>query len=128
MSDKYAKTGYNESLVNLFNVLNKRGYNNDPSDPKFGAFEMYRQLTIWTGIVSPPQLDTLKRNGMLLGGGSVTITLDTDQKKINFLYEEQGVLPYEQKLEKLQQVVTATLGPNWEVSTNVVKHGKAVTR
>lgn len=123
MSDEFAKKGYNESLLQLFSALNKRGYNR-PNDPKFGAFEMYRQLTLWTGQVYPAQQDTLKRNGVLIGDSPVTITMDTNTKKINFLYQTQGTLPYPVKLEKLKQVVTSTLGTGWEVTTNVAKNGK----
>ena|ERR1700690_621605 len=95
--------------------------NNPKAGAAVGEFETLRQISMWTGEIFPAQSETLKMNALLLCNSPVTITLDTDNKKITFISEGKA------DEDKLKEVVLTTLGPGWSVQNDtgtVVKSRK----
>lgn len=101
----------------LLEAIRRRGgyCPSNATHPQVGALEVAQVTTQWVGVVLPQQQVTLKRNAMLiLNSGSVTIMLDTDQKRIQFSYNgTPTVTSYQSMLEAL---VLRVLGPGWVVT------------
>jgi hypothetical protein len=96
---------------NLFEVLKRRNYGEKGLvSPSISKLENLRMTTQWTGEIFEPQLETLKKNAILLGESPVTISIDTQHKFISFKFKKE--VPPE-KLHFFNDLVNATLGAGW---------------
>lgn len=96
----------------LLESIRKAGGYRQGVDPRIGTFETIRRTSQWLNAVYPAQLDTLKRNAMLILNSKVVVYLDVDKRTIKYEgldLTEVGA----DKIEKLQEVTNTVLGEGW---------------
>ena len=88
--------------------------------------EELRMLTEWTGVVSEPQVLTLKRCTMLITNSSkVVLGLDTNEKTLTYSSDADEV-PAESKM--MQEMVGMVLGRGWKAVRGIVETDVPDTR
>lgn len=107
------------SVLKILEALKRRGGTKTGADPRIGLFETIREATIWTGLLSPQQVTTLKRNLMLLTGSTdVTIGIDTGNKYLEWSHgkvTEPATVPAHELKASVRALVANVLGAGWSV-------------
>lgn len=89
------------------------------ADEALVQLESMRQMTEWFGVIQPFQASVLKRALMLLTGSKkVTLTLNTDEKTMVYLYENGN--PVLQAHLRAEQSVFSILGKGWTVKCGTI--------
>lgn len=106
------------SSAGILNAL--RGLRPEYDDPALRDLELLRTMTQWGGSIFPAQVQTLKRNGMLiLDVSSLGLLINTETKTCSFRYDlgsrnPRGNLETEEYHKvKVAELVYRVLGPGW---------------